>query len=329
MIKDNILVLVTGASGFIGHHLCHYLLESGFSVRATYRGEMIGSSDNNIEWINVGEIGPDTHWEEALKDVDYVIHLAALAHQIGDDGKNRLTEFMSVNTYGTKRLISQAVKFITIKRIVFISSVSVYDQCVYDKVDEFTICNPDTDYGRSKYEAELLLLETLKTHRVDWCILRPALVYGLGNPGNMGRLQNLINTGIPLPLANINNSRSFLFVGNLVDAIMACMTNPMASRKIFLVSDGVDLSTSELLRIIGKGMGKKVLMFSLPISVLGFLGYVGDKIKIVLKISLGIDTYSVNRLVGSFVVDSSYIRKTLGWIPPYSVEEGLRMTIIS
>lgn len=326
MLNEKIksIALVTGATGFIGRHLCHYLFQLGYSVRGTYRGKAIPIGYNkNIDWINVGEIGPDTQWEIALNDVDYVIHLASLAHQMGDKGKGRINEFYHVNTYGTDNLASQIKKNKTIKRIVYLSSVSVYDLQKNQHLNEFSLCNPITDYGRSKLAAEKVIQDTLKNDGVDWCILRPALVYGSGNPGNMERLQRLVEFGFPLPFANIKNKRSFIFVGNLVNAITTCMINPKASCKIFVVSDGSDLSTSELVKKIALVTGKNVILFQVPLSILKLIGQVGDNINRLLHLSVGVDTYSVDRLIGSFTIDSSFIRNTLNWPPPFFGRRGV------
>jgi nucleoside-diphosphate-sugar epimerase len=326
--NKKIHVLVTGASGFIGRHLCHYLVELGYSVRGTHRGVKIPCGYNkNIEWINVGEIGPETQWETALNGIDYVIHLAALAHQIGEKGNGRINEFFQVNTYGTENLIYQIKKNKAIKRIVYLSSVSVYDPERNEYLNELSLCNPVTDYGRSKLAAEKVIKDTLTNYGTDWCILRPALVYGSGNPGNMARLQRLVDLGLPLPFANIKNKRSFIFVGNLVNAITACINNSNAGCKTFIISDGCDLSTTELVQKIALITGKRALLFQVPLSLLKLIGRVGDNINRVLHRSFGIDTYSVDRLVGSFTIDASFIRNTLNWKAPFSIDEGLKKTL--
>jgi len=323
------IVLVTGATGFVGRHLCFYLTEKGFKIRATFRGiDHPKYYPKNVLWVNVGEIGHDTIWMDALDGVSYVIHLAALAHQLGEKGKDRKNEFYEVNVSGTENLIKEIKHKELVKRFIYISSLSVYNQDKYKIIDELTACGPVSDYGFSKYEAEKIIQTSLKESETDWCILRPALVYGWGNPGNMERLQRLIQTGLPLPFANIKNKRSFLFVGNLVNAINDCMINPKACRKIFLLSDDEDLSTYELVKKIAIILGKKVVLFPVPIYLLKVIGRIGDAINRFFHLSIGVDTYSVDRLTGSFSIDSSLIRNSLMWKAPFSVDEGLKMTLV-
>ncbi len=318
------MILVTGATGFIGRQMCLYLNQIGYKIRGTFRGNAPPSDyPSDILWVNIGEIGPDTSWDQALEGVHYVIHLAGLAHQIGTKGNGILNEFLKINTKGTENLVKQISKHYTIRRFVFISSLSVYDHKNNETINELTLCNPVSDYGHSKYEAEKVIQDILKSTNTDWCIIRPSLVYGAGNPGNMERLQCLILRRLPLPFARIDNKRSFIFVGNLVDAISKCVFHPSASREIYLVSDGFDLSTKDLVTKIGSVIGRKVVLFSLPIVLLKIMGIIGDYLNKAIHVSLGVDTYSIEKLISSFTIDSSLIRNNLNWIPPFSIEEGL------
>ena len=160
----------------------------------------------------------------------------------------------------------------------------------------------------------------------DWCILRSSLVYGPGNPGNMARLLKLLKTGLPLPLGSVRNQRSFIFVGNLVDAIETVLAHPSASRKIFLMSDGEHLSTPQLIYRLADKARCSARLFPVPVGILKLLGKAGDNIERLLKISIGVDTYSIGRLVGSLSVDSSLIAREAEWFPPYRMEHGLEMT---
>ncbi|MBM3435327.1 MAG: NAD-dependent epimerase/dehydratase family protein [Bacteroidetes bacterium] len=330
MNEKKILVLVTGATGFIGRHLCIYLSGIGYRIRATFRGiSPPNDYPENISWVNVGDIGHDTKWTDALDGVCYVIHLAALAHQIGENGKDRKNEFYEVNVSGTENLIKEIKHKELVKRFIYISSVSVYNQDLNKNIDELTACNPVSDYGYSKYEAEKIIQKSLKETETDWCILRPALVYGSGNPGNMERLQRLISLGLPLPFSMIENKRSFIFVGNLVDAISKCIIHPLASRRVYLISDGFDVSTKDLINKIGEVIGKRVVLLPVPISILKLIGRIGDYFTKKTNISFGIDTYSLDKLTTSFTVDSSLIRTNLNWLPPYSIDDGLKITLTS
>src|SRR5690606_4094669 len=152
----------------------------------------------------------------------------------------------------------------SVKRLVFVSSIGAVCTLSEETVTESTPCDPESDYGKSKRGAELKLQEILADAPADWCILRPTLVYGPENPGNMLRLLQLIKTGLPLPLGSVRNRRSFVFVGNLVDALEKCMHHPGVSRKIFHVSDNEVFSTPELLGLLGRQTGRPVRLLPFP-----------------------------------------------------------------
>lgn len=326
MSKSGPLVLVTGTSGFIGRHLCRHLLEKGYRVRGTYRGCLANSSLSAVEWICTGDIGPDTDWTNALISVDYVVHLAALAHQIGRRSEGRVEDFMRVNADGTRRLVEQMVAHPYIRRFLFLSSLGVMRAFSDSPITMSTPCIPDTDYGMSKLVAEQHIQNVLGSTSIEWCIIRCPLVYGPGNPGNMERLFKLIRKRVPLPFGSIRNLRSFIFVGNLVDLIEKCLTHPRASSQVFLASDRDDLSTPDLIRRIARHSGWSVILFPFPIPVLKSIGYMGDLIERFTNRSIGIDNYSIERLTRSLYVDVSSL-DVIGWYPPYSVDEGLYLTL--
>jgi nucleoside-diphosphate-sugar epimerase len=322
------VVLVTGATGFIGQHLCEYLRQKGYVVRgATRSNDKIHNRNPSIGWVVISDIGPETDWTEALDGVDYVVHLAALAHQTGTEGLGRLDEFMRTNALGTQRLAEAIAETAHIDRLLFVSSIGVVTSMSKEIVTDETACQPDTDYGHSKLAAEIALKTTLRKTRSDWCIIRPVLVYGPGNPGNMDRLFKLVNAGLPLPFANINNRRSFVYVGNLVDAIEKCLTSDNASRRTFFIKDGEDLSTPELICRIARQVGQKPRLMPMPEFFLRLLGKLGDTFQKLTSRSVGIDTYSIERLLGSLVVDDSSLSEELGWQPPFTLDDGLSMTL--
>ncbi len=200
---------------------CLVLHRRGFQVRATYRpGRSRTPRDTRSEWVAVGDIGPDTDWSGALAGVDLVIHLAALAHQFGSQAETRESEFRRVNTLGTARLAEAALRA-GVSRLVMVSSIAAVGPFRGAPLTEASPCTPDTPYGRSKLEAEQEIQRILASGPTDWCILRPPLVYGPGNPGNMARLLSLIDRRMPLPVGRIEARRSHLFVGNLVDVLVA------------------------------------------------------------------------------------------------------------
>lgn len=320
-------VLVTGATGFVGRYLCQEFIAQGYHVRGTYRrSSPILEELPDVEWIRITDIGPNTIWSESLDSVQYVVHLAALAHQVGKKGKGRFDEFMRVNAEGTRRLAEQCKFARTVQRLIYVSSIGAVRSLSAQRITEATPCQPDTDYGKSKLAGEVAIQEVLREDKPDWCVLRPTLVYGPGNPGNLARLLKLVNTGLPLPLASINNKRSFIFVGNLVDAIAAVLTHPAASRRIFIVSDGQDVSTPELVHILADRAGFPARLVPLPISVLRLIGKVGDSLERFLGLSTGLDTYSVERLIGSLIVDPTAIMNEIDWSPPSTFRQGLELT---
>ena len=306
--------LITGATGFVGNHLMEGLLASGWSVRGTSRSGPMPVSHPALEWVTINDVGPKTDWTDALRGVEVVFHLAALAHQLGDAGRDRQGEFERVNHLGTSRLAEFCRTTPRLSRLIFLSSVAAVRSESDTRLGLDTVPSPHSDYGRSKLAGECAIASQLTGSQVDWCALRPPLVYGPRNPGNMRRLLQLVASGVPLPLGGILNLRSFIYVGNLVDALLRCATHPAASRQVFFVSDGADVSTPELVRRIAIHLSSRTVLFTLPEAWMHF----GGKM-------LGLTT-SVKQLTDSLIVDASEIRTQLNWNPPFSMDEGLRLT---
>jgi nucleoside-diphosphate-sugar epimerase len=293
-----------------------------YAVRGTTRGTA-PKQPSTSEWTRITDI-ETADWTGILKDCDYVVHLAALAHQL-----NRTVpaeEFDRTNRLGTSRLASAIAESPSVRRLIFISSIGAVCSQSDLVVTEETPCNPDTDYGRSKRTAELEVQRILAGTTADWCILRPTLVYGPENPGNMLRLMRLTRSGLPLPFGSIRNQRSFLYVGNLVDLIINCLQNPAASRQVFNVADTDILSTPELISRIARVCGQRARLLPAPVWSLRLLGRAGDLAAGLAGRSLGVDTYSINRLLGSLQVSGAALKSKLGWTPPYSTEQGLQET---
>ena len=307
-------ILITGATGFVGRNLIPLLLQQNYSIKIAVRSTVNPAFATQLTVVQVGDINGDTEWQFALQDIDVVIHLAARAHILKDKSPNPEAEFLRVNTAGTANLAQQAMQA-GVKHFIFISSIGAVTRLSNHLVTEKSPCQPTSPYGLSKLQAEQALIEIAQPRSMAWTILRPTLVYGKGNPGNMERLVKLIKTSLPLPFGNINNRRSFVYVRNLVDAIATCIDCTNAKNQTFIVSDGEDLSTPELIRRISKAMGKSPLLLPFPPSLLSL----GTKI-------IGKADVS-DRLLGSLQVDSSKIRQMLNWKPPYTVDEGMQATV--
>ena len=319
-------ILVTGATGFIGRHLLPVLHQQGWQTTAAVRDDFRQPLSIPIKAIQVGEIDDMTDWQEALLGIDTVIHLAGRSHILHETISNPEAAFIKVNTKGTINLVKQSLKA-GVKHFIFVSSIHAMAAESDDILNENSPCHPDSPYGGSKLQAEQALINLAKDSNMTWTILRPTLVYGPGNRANMERLMKLIKRGLPLPFGAIKNRRSFVFVGNLVAAIITCLDHPNAANQIFLISDNQDVSTPQLIRLIAQQIQQPCQLLPVPTTLLRFLGYLGDNIESITGKNLPFNTYNIDRLLGSLAVDSSYIQKTLDWQPPFTLEQGLAQTI--
>jgi nucleoside-diphosphate-sugar epimerase len=312
--NSNKQIIVTGATGFVGQFLCARLLEDGFFVRSAVRSAATAAPlVAGVEPTSIESIGPETEWRHAVKDIDTVIHLAARVHIMNDPSSDPLADFRRVNVQGTENLARQAAQA-GVKRLVFVSSIKVNGEESSTSYTPNSPPNPSDPYGISKWEAELTLRKIEAETGMEVVVLRPTLVYGPGVKANFLAMMSMIMKGIPLPLDSINNKRSLISVGNLVDALATCAVHPSAAGKTYLVSDGEDVSTPDLIRRTARALGIPARLFPVPASVMRFAGAVTGK------------RAAVDRLLGSLTVDSSRIRSELGWKPPFSMEEGLRET---
>ncbi|MCC6545040.1 MAG: SDR family oxidoreductase [Nitrospirae bacterium] len=309
-------VFVTGATGFVGKMLCHSLVEKGYHVSGTVRSpEKIGMLPGKMNYRMIDDIGPETDWAGALDNVDTVVYLAARVHVMHETSTNPLDEYRRVNTLGAARLFDMAVKS-GVRRIIYLSTIKVNGERTEGyQYSEVSPVSPTDAYARSKWEAEQILQGLAIKHGIEVVIIRPPLIYGPGVGGNFLRLLNWVSRDIPLPLALVNNSRSLIFAGNLVDVIETCITHPDAAGETFLVSDGEDISTPDLFRMIAGAMNKKARLIPLPEMFLKTVGRLMGK------------GAEIERLTGSLRIDSRKVRKVLGWRPPFTVEEGIRETV--
>lgn len=320
-------VLVTGASGFVGKNLFTKCLNLDYRLILLLRNSHPDFL-RKAQCLLIDDISNDIELRQAVSSVDIAVHLAARAHILRDDAADPEAEFRRVNVEGTLNLARQCAQA-GVKHFVFVSSVGAIATLSDRALDETSPCRPDTPYGRSKLLAEEGLKEIAQASGMTYTILRPTLVYGPGNPGNMERLMKLVRLGLPLPLGAIRNRRSFVYVENLVDAIVRCVDHPQARNQTFVVSDGQDVSTPELIRQIARSAGYPCRLFDCPMSVLRLLGRAGNWVQQATGRTLPINQEVVERLSGSLVVDSAKIRTTLDWQPPFSLEEGLMKTFQS
>jgi nucleoside-diphosphate-sugar epimerase len=328
-------ILVTGASGFIGNFLLAALRDTAYEVRAASRSLL---EQWGIDYVSAPELGPDADWSRALNGVDVVIHLAGRAHVPSKNADAETDEvYFRINTEGTRALAEQAAA-VGVKHFIFFSSCHAVAAESEVQITEKTQSTPLTAYGRSKLEAERAIREALQNTACAWTILRPPLVYGKGNKANFGLLLKLVKSGIPLPLASVRNRRSFVYVENLADVIVACLGNSKAFGKTYLPSDGEDVSTPELIRKIAKANQSfqfsefsgpvsdintrhsslatrhSARLFPFPESILKALGCLPG---------LG----ALRKLTSSLYVDSEPVRKDLGWSPRFTIDVGLVKTL--
>jgi nucleoside-diphosphate-sugar epimerase len=302
-------LLVTGASGFVGRALSLEALGRGITVRAASRSPSIMPAA--IETRAVGDIDGDTDWFNLLRGCSAIVHLAARVHMTVDKSIDPLVEFRRVNVDGTLNLARQSAAA-GVKRFVFISSIGVNGAETHQQpfAPEDDVA-PHSPYAVSKYEAEVGLQVLASETGMEVVIIRPPLVYGSNAPGNFGSLMHWLQRDVLLPLGAVHNQRSLVSLGNLVDLILTCLIHPAAANQIFMVSDGEDVSTTELLSRMGQAMGHPARLLPVPENLL--------------KLAAGMlgRTDMAQRLCGSLQVDISKTRELLGWMPPLTLDEGL------
>jgi nucleoside-diphosphate-sugar epimerase len=308
-------ILITGANGFVGKSLCDELFQQGFSVRAGVRSA--NSAIETVETVIIGAIDGETDWSNALQYIDLVIHLAARVHVMADDAVDPLEEYRKVNTLGTLNLAQQAVEQ-GVKRFIFLSSIKVNgEHTELDKpFNENDIPNPQDNYGLSKHEAEQGLFLIAQKTEMDIVVIRPPLIYGPGVKANFASMVNVVKRGIPLPFGAIYNKRSVVYMGNLVSLILRCIDHSAAANQVFLVSDGCDVSTTELLRACATAFGVKARLISIPKS------WMQSGASLLGKQAIA------QRLCGSLQVDITKAKQYLDWSPPFQLAEGLEITAL-
>ena len=307
------VILVTGATGFVGRRLVTALVDRGERVRVAVRTPQTALA--GVETAVVGDIHGHTDWGAALAGVSRVFHLAARTHVLADTAADPLREYRRINTEGTARLATAAARA-GVRRLVYLSSIKVNGESTEaGPYTEASPPQPEDAYGRTKWEAERALRGVEQHLGLEAVVLRPPLVYGPGVKANFLKLIGLVARGVPLPLGAVRNRRSLVYVDNLVDALVLAGTHAAAAGRTFLVSDAEDVSTPELVRALAAALGVRPRLLPIPPALLRAAGRV-----------LGRDA-QVKRLTGSLQVDTTLIRDTLGWRPPRTLEDGLAATV--
>lgn len=320
-------ILITGATGFVGSALLRQMmavdsgssLASGLVFRPSF--DIVAGVRQpsqrlpaSIEQRAVGDLSSGTNWSEALRGTHAVVHCAARVHVMQDTAEDPLSAFRAVNVEGTLNLARQAAAA-GVGRFVFVSSIKVNGEATAIgrpfRVDDAPA--PQDAYGISKHEAEAGLRQLAIDSGMEVTIVRPPLVYGRGVGANFRAMMGVVARRLPLPLGRIeHNRRSMVALGNLVDLLVTCISHPAAANRTFLVSDDEDLSTSQLLRRLGQAMGRPARLLPVPVSWLELGAAVLGRRSV------------AQRLCGSLQVDISDTKQRLGWVPPLSVEEGLK-----
>lgn len=307
-------VLVSGGAGFIGRRLAERLIDAGVKeVFAGYRTLELASELKNVEYFYVGDLCALS--EEALchlNETDVVIHTAARNNAIKGNPDIALEEFRRINVNGTINLANECVKR-GVRRFIYLSTAKVFGErfetgkpfCANDNP------NPSDPYSVSKYESESALCEALVNTDVELVRIRPPLVYGYGVRSSLLNLIRLISWRVPLPLGSVQNLRSFVSIENLISLIIECLENQNAVNKVLLVSDNEDISTPDLIVLLGQLM--KVRNNNFPFNP----RYLESLVKNIGAFSL------IKPLVSSMQLDVSQTMSLLGWKPPQSLHEGM------
>jgi len=312
---------ITGATGFIARAVVQRCValarpEQASSVLALTR-QVPANNVTGARYAKVDNWNDDTDWPAVLAGTDVLVHAAARVHVMADTATDPLAEFRRMNVLATLHLARDAAAA-GVRRFVFISSVKVNGEATLPG-QPFTAADvpaPLDPYGISKMEAEQGLRQLAADTGMEVVIIRPPLVYGPGVKGNFAALMRAVQKGWPLPLGSIHNQRNLVALDNLVDFIITCITHPQAANQTFLVSDGQDLSTTELVRGMAQAAGVPARLLPVPVWALEWAGRLAGK------------GDAVQRLCGNLQIDSSKARDLLGWVPKVSVQEGLRRAML-
>jgi len=312
MSNKNTTILVTGATGFVGQHLCRYLLTKGYSIKAVGRKPSLEIMHPNLTYIRVEGLHEQTDWATLFQGVGIVVHLAGRAHQSKEQGMQHLALYQQENVKTTQWLAKAAIQY-DVKRFIYLSTIKVIgEKTVNIALRAEDQPRPQDPYSVSKLQAEQILQEESRRSGMEWVIIRPPLIYGSLVKGNFRKLLKLAKTKFPLPFGATSHRRSFVSITNLCSFIECCMTHPYAQREVFLVSDNHDLTCGELIGFLRKAMHRKTRIFPMPLSVLKLLGLLAGK------------RNEVNKMTDALQINIEKSTRLLGWQVPYSVEDSFK-----
>jgi nucleoside-diphosphate-sugar epimerase len=309
-------VLLTGVSGLVGGRVASRILEDQDIELTVVARKRLLENPSYVSVIRIPTLDDQTNWSTSLDQMDVVVHAAARVHVTNDQSADPLCEYRKVNVQGTLNLARQAAQA-GVRRFVFVSSIKVNGEATlpdhpFTADDEPAPLDP---YGLSKMEAEQGLREISAQTGMEVVIVRPPLVYGPGVKANFASMMRWVASGVPLPLGAIHNARSMVALDNLVDLLVTCLKHPAAVGQTFLVSDGEDVSTTQLLRRTAQAMGKPARLLPVPANLLELGATLLGKRDV------------AQRLCGSLQVDISKTRQLLGWSPPLTLDQGLKKAV--
>jgi nucleoside-diphosphate-sugar epimerase len=309
-------MVITGAAGFVGRHLLERLVRGEWEVLALVRPGSPRMRVNDMVRLVERDLARTESVVDLLRADDVIVHLAGRAHVMREWASDPLAAFRAANVDSTEMICRSAVRA-GASRVVFASSAKVFGE---GREQPYTVDDPSAPaepYAQSKAEAENVVRRAGDAGSFEWTILRPPFVYGPGGKGNFPRLVSLarLSTIIPLPLASIENRRSIVFVGNLVDLVLHSASHPKARGKILLPTDAQDVSTPELLRAIAAATASHARLFRCPRRLLRaaarMIGRSGE----------------MDRLTESLRLDSRHLREDLEWFPPFSLDDALAISV--
>jgi nucleoside-diphosphate-sugar epimerase len=270
---------------------------------------------DEVEKTHISNIDKTTDWAASLSGVNVLVHSAARVHVMNEDSANSLEEFRAINVQGTLNLARQAIQA-GVNRFVFISSIKVNGEATVlgSAFSANDIPHPSDPYAISKYEAEQQLMQLASTGAIEIVIIRPVLIYGADVGANFQQMMRWLVRGIPLPFGAVNNLRSLVSLDNVVDLVATCLDHPQAVNQVFLVSDGEDVSTTQLMQRLITYLGVRNCLVPIPVGILAPLA------------SLLGRRATALRLFGSLQVDIKKNQELLGWRPPASLDDGLKLT---